>query len=65
MVMVDEEEIIKKTSPVHGGEATQKTAESNTFKLILTGHDDSALVRQKKQPWPKLSWKANSFCSKS
>jgi hypothetical protein len=49
MVMVDEEEIIKKTSPVHGGEATQKTAESNTFKLLLTGHDDSALVRQKKQ----------------
>ncbi|MDE1155340.1 MAG: hypothetical protein PW735_06360 [Acidobacteriaceae bacterium] len=49
MVMVDEEEIIKKTSPVHGGEGTQKTAESNTFKLFLTGQDDSALVRQKKQ----------------
>jgi hypothetical protein len=49
MVMVDEEQIIKKTSPVHGGDAVQKTAESNTFKLILTGHDDSALVRQKKQ----------------
>lgn len=49
MVMVDEEEIIKKTSPVHGGDAVQKTAESNTFKLILTGQDDSALVRQKKQ----------------
>ena len=47
--MVDEEEIIKKTSPVHGGEAVQKTAESNTFKLMLTGHDDSAIVRQKKQ----------------
>jgi hypothetical protein len=49
LVMVGEEEIIKKTSPVHGGDAVQKTAESNTFKLILTGQDDSALVRQKKQ----------------
>ena len=49
LVMVDEEQIIKKTSPVHGGEAVQKTAESNTFKLMLTGHDDSAIVRQKKQ----------------
>lgn len=49
LVMVDEEQIIKKTSPVHGGEAVQKTSESNTFKLMLTGHDDSAIVRQKKQ----------------
>lgn len=53
LVMVDEEEIIKKTSPIHGGEAIQKTAESNTFKLMLTGQDDSALVRQKKQALAK------------
>ena len=48
LIMVDEQDIIKVTSPIHGGEATQLTAETNTFKLVLTGQDDSALVEQKK-----------------
>lgn len=47
-VAVNEEEIIKRLSPIHSGDNIQKTAESNTFKLLLTGHDDAALVRQKK-----------------
>ncbi|WP_263352745.1 SMC family protein [Acidicapsa acidisoli] len=47
-VAVNEEEIIKRLSPIHSGDNIQKTAESNTFKLFLTGHDDAALVRQKK-----------------
>ena len=49
LIMVDEQDIIKVTSPIHGGEATQLTAETNTFKLVLTGQDDSALVEQKKK----------------
>ena len=49
LIMVDEQDIIKVTSPIHGGEATQQTAETNTFKLVLTGQDDSALVEQKKK----------------
>ena len=47
-VAVNEEEIIKRLSPIHSGDNIQRTAESNTFKLLLTGHDDAALVRQKK-----------------
>ncbi len=47
-IAVNEEEIIKRLSPIHSGDNIQKTAESNTFKLLLTGHDDAAIVRQKK-----------------
>jgi hypothetical protein len=47
-VAVNEEEIIKRLSPIHSGDNIQKTAESNIFKLFLTGHDDAALIRQKK-----------------
>ena len=46
--MGNKEEIIKRLSPVHSGDNIAKTAKSNTFKLFLTGHDDAALVRQKK-----------------
>lgn len=47
-VAVNEEEIVKRLSPIHSGDNIQRTAESNTFKLFLTGQDDAALVRQKK-----------------
>lgn len=49
LIMVDEQDIIKVTSPIHGTEGTQHTAETNVFKLVLTGQDDSALVEQKKK----------------
>ncbi|KQM64782.1 MULTISPECIES: AAA family ATPase [unclassified Sphingomonas] len=49
LLIVDEETIIKKTSPVVTGDSTQKTAQTSLFKLLLTGIDDSALVATKKR----------------
>ncbi|MBX3564379.1 MAG: AAA family ATPase [Sphingomonas sp.] len=48
LLIVDEETIIKKSSPILSGESTQKTAQVSLFKLLLTGVDDSALVATKK-----------------
>lgn len=48
LLLVDEEAIIRKGSPLHSGESTQKTAEASVFRLLLTGHDDSRLVESKK-----------------
>jgi tetratricopeptide (TPR) repeat protein len=48
LLLVDEEAIIRKGSPLHSGESTQKTAEASVFRLLLTGHDDSGLVESKK-----------------
>jgi hypothetical protein len=49
LLIVDEETIIKKTSPIITGDSTQKTAQTSLFKLLLTGIDDSALVATKKR----------------
>jgi hypothetical protein len=49
LLIVDEEAIIKKSSPILSGESTQKTAQISLFKLLLTGVDDSALVATKKR----------------
>jgi hypothetical protein len=49
LLIVDEETIIKKDSPILSGESTQKTAQISLFKLLLTGVDDSALVATKKR----------------
>lgn len=48
LLIVDEESIIKKSSPILSGESTQRTAQVSLFKLLLTGVDDSALVATKK-----------------
>jgi len=48
LVVVDEESIIKKSSPLFSGESTQKTTQASVFKLLLTGLDDSALVMAKR-----------------
>lgn len=48
LLIVDEEAIIKKSSPILSGESTQRTAQVSLFKLLLTGIDDSALVATKK-----------------
>lgn len=48
LLIVDEESIIKKSSPILSGESTQRTAQISLFKLLLTGSDDSALVTTKK-----------------
>ncbi len=44
LVIVDEETIISKTSPVLTGQYTTGTAESAVFRLLLTGIDDSSLI---------------------
>lgn len=58
LIFVDEETIIKKSSPLHGTEATQKTAESNVFKLLLSGSDDAMLVATKKKAIVKAELQA-------
>lgn len=49
LLIVDEEAIIKKDSPIVSGDSTQRTAQVSLFKLLLTGVDDSALVAVKKR----------------
>lgn len=44
LVLVDEETVISKTSPILTGQHTTVTAESAVFRLLLTGVDDSSLV---------------------
>lgn len=44
LCLVNEEDIQKQGSPIESGRPTDKTAEYSTFKLLLTGVDDSALV---------------------
>ena len=44
LVLVDEETIISKTSPILTGQHTTGTAESAVFRLLLTGVDDSSLI---------------------
>jgi hypothetical protein len=58
LVIVDEQSIIKKQSPIYGGESTARTAESNVFKLLLTGIDDSSLVAKKKKAIAKAELEA-------
>ncbi len=49
LLIVDEEAIIKKDSPIVSGDSAQRTAQISLFKLLLTGVDDSALVAVKKR----------------
>lgn len=42
--LVSEGNIQKQSSPIEGGQATNKTRELSVFKLLLTGVDDSAVV---------------------
>lgn len=44
LILVDEETIISKTSPILTGQYTTATAESAVFRLLLTGVDDSSLI---------------------
>lgn len=47
LAIVNEEEIIQKRSPLSDGNYTADTANTSTFKLLLTGVDDSALAAGK------------------
>lgn len=44
LVIIQEEEIIRRSSPFLTGQFVNKTVEKNVLKLLLTGIDDSALV---------------------
>jgi hypothetical protein len=44
LVIIDEEAVIKETSPVLSGQFTSKTVESGVFRLLLTGTDDSSII---------------------
>lgn len=44
LCLVGEGDIQKQSSPIEGGQATQRTRELAVFKLLLTGVDDSAVV---------------------
>jgi len=44
LIIVNEEEIIQKITPLSDGNPTADTANVATFKLLLTGTDDSALI---------------------
>jgi len=58
LAIVDEESIIKKTSPIFTGESTQRTMQSSVFRLLLTGLDDSGLVAVKKKVIAKAELEA-------
>lgn len=44
LVIIDEETIIKETSPVLSGQFSKETVESGVFRLLLTGTDDSSII---------------------
>lgn len=44
LVVISEEDIIRKRSPLLSGQYTTKTAEKSVFRLLLSGVDDSAVV---------------------
>lgn len=44
LIIVDEQSVITKRSPVLSGQYTEKTAESSVFRLLLTGTDDSGVI---------------------
>jgi hypothetical protein len=46
--ITDETSIQSETSPVESGDVTLAPMERNTFKFLLTGEDDSALITQEK-----------------
>ena len=57
-MLIDEESIIKKGSPIHSGKSTQRTVQASVFKLLLTGQDDSALIAAKKPAIAKAELEA-------
>ena len=44
LVLVDEESVITKRSPVLSGQYADRTIESSVFRLLLTGTDDSGVI---------------------
>ncbi|MBF2089760.1 MAG: hypothetical protein IGR80_10125 [Synechococcales cyanobacterium K44_A2020_017] len=46
LIIIQEDDVIKKRSPIFSGRNPNATVEYSVFKLLLTGVDDSALVEQ-------------------
>lgn len=46
-ILVDEEVVISKISPIFSGQYTSKTAETSAFRLLLSGNDDSSIISLK------------------
>lgn len=55
LMIVDETEITQKSTPLFDGNPTANTPNLATFKLLLTGTDDSALVASNKREPEELS----------
>ncbi|WP_230463689.1 hypothetical protein [Burkholderia ubonensis] len=58
LMIVNETEITQQASPLRDGNPTADTPNLATFKLLLTGTDDSALVASNKNPPEELSREA-------
>jgi hypothetical protein len=58
LMIVDETEITQQSSPLFDGNPTANTPNLATFKLLLTGTDDSALVASNKNEPEELSREA-------
>lgn len=58
LMIVNETEITQQSSPLHDGNPTANTPNVATFKLLLTGTDDSALVATTKREPEELSREA-------
>lgn len=58
LMIVDETEITQQSSPLFDGNPTANTPNLATFKLLLTGTDDSALVASNKSEPEELSREA-------
>lgn len=58
LMIVTETEITQQRSPLLDGNYTADTANTSTFKLLLTGVDDSALVSSAARPPEELSREA-------
>lgn len=58
LMIVDETEITQQSSPLFDGNPTDNTPNLATFKLLLTGTDDSALVASTKREPEELSREA-------
>lgn len=58
LMIVDETEITQQSSPLFDGNPIDNTPNLSTFKLLLTGTDDSALVASNKREPEELSREA-------
>lgn len=58
LMIVDETEITQQSSPLFDGNPTSNTPNAATFKLLLTGTDDSALIPSSAQEPEALSREA-------